>query len=101
VHIGALTYNHIENMDSHMKTTLNIADPVMAQLRREAARRNKTMSELVEAALRLLFHSARQAKKRKLRPLPTFHGGPPRVDISNREELYDLFDQDRNDLYRH
>ncbi len=83
-----------------MKSTLNIADPVMEQLRREAARQNKTMSELVEAALRLLFHSTRQAKKKKLRPLPTFHGGAPLIDVSNREQLYDLLDQDRDDLYR-
>ncbi len=83
-----------------MKSTLNIADPVMEQLRREAARQNKTMSELVEAALRLLFRSTRQAKKKKLRPLPTFHGGAPLIDVSNREQLYDLLDQDRDDLYR-
>ena len=83
-----------------MKGTLNIADPVMEQLRREAARQNKTMSELVEAALHLLFHSTRQAKKKKLRPPPTFHGGAPLIDVSNREQLYDLLDQDRDDLYR-
>ena len=83
-----------------MKTTLNITDPVMERLRREAARQNKTMSELVEAALRLLFHSTRQAKKRKWRPLPTFHGGAPLIDVFNREQLYDLLDQNRDDLYR-
>ena len=88
-------------MAFHMKTTLNIDDTVMARLRREAARQNKTMSELVEAALRLLFHSTHQPKKKKLRPLPRFDGGAPLIDISNRTELYDIFDQDRDDLYRH
>ena len=88
-------------MAFHMKTTLNIDDTVMARLRREAARQNKTMSELVEAALRLLFHSTPQPKKKKLRPLPRFDGGAPLIDISNRNELYDIFDQDRDDLYRH
>ena len=34
-----------------MKTTLNIDDTVMAQLKREAARQGRTMSELVETAL--------------------------------------------------
>jgi len=76
----------------HMKTTLNIADPVMAQLRREAARHNKTMSELVEAALRLLFRQTREAKKKKLRPLPRFHGGKYRVDIADRDALYDAME---------
>ena len=36
----------------HMKTTLIIDDGVMIRLREEAAREGKTLSELVEAALR-------------------------------------------------
>jgi Ribbon-helix-helix protein, copG family len=35
-------------MDFRMKTTLNIDDTVMAELKREAARQGRTMSELVE-----------------------------------------------------
>ncbi|MFN8718824.1 MAG: ribbon-helix-helix protein, CopG family, partial [Gemmatimonadaceae bacterium] len=35
-----------------MKTTLNIDDTVMDRLRRESARTGRTMSELVETALR-------------------------------------------------
>jgi hypothetical protein len=75
-------------MENHMKTTLNIADPVMAQLRREAAHQNKTMSELVEAALRLFFETSRKLKKKKLPPLPTFDGGGFLMDISDRNALY-------------
>ena len=52
---GALTYRHLIHTVFHMKTTLNIDDTVMAQLRREAARQGRTMSELVETALRNLF----------------------------------------------
>lgn len=84
-----------------MKTTLNIDDTVMNRLRREAARQGKTMSELVEAALRVLFHSAQEPKKKKLRPLPKFHGGGCLIDVSNREELYSILDRERDDLYRH
>jgi hypothetical protein len=40
-----------------MKTTLNIDDTVMAQLKREAVRQGRTMSELVETALRNLFQA--------------------------------------------
>jgi hypothetical protein len=79
-------------MVCHIKTTLNINDTVMTQLRQEAARQQKTMSELVEAALRLLFHSAKQSKKKKLRPMPSFHGGKPRVDIADRNALYDFME---------
>jgi Arc/MetJ family transcription regulator len=75
-----------------MKTTLNIDDTVMARLRQEAACQQKTMSELVEAALRLLLHSAKRSKEKKLRPLPNFHGGKQRVDIADRNALYDFME---------
>jgi Arc/MetJ family transcription regulator len=47
-----------------MKTTLNIDDKVMADLKREAARQGCTMSELVESALRLLLRS--QSRRQKI-----------------------------------
>ena len=90
--LRSLTYSHITDMVFHMKTTLNIDDTVMARLRQEAARQRKTMSELVEAALRLLFHSAQQSKKKRLRRLPTWRGGKPRVDIADRNALYDFME---------
>lgn len=73
----------------HTKTTLNIDDSVMARLRQEAARQNRTMSELVETALRLLFHSARRKAKTKLPPLPTRRSGGHLVDIADRDALYE------------
>jgi hypothetical protein len=73
-------------MVCHMKTTLNIDDTVMAELRREAARQGRTMSELVETALRNLFRSQRKAAK--LDPLPVFHSGGAFIDIADRDALY-------------
>jgi hypothetical protein len=49
-------------MGSHLKTTLNIDDTVMADLKREAARPGRTMSDLVETALRLLLSVSTQAR---------------------------------------
>jgi hypothetical protein len=69
-----------------MKTTLNIDDSVMALLKREAARRKCTMSELVESALRLLFKSRKKPVSQV--PLPTFKSGGPLVDIADRDALY-------------
>jgi plasmid stability protein len=69
-----------------MKTTLNIDDTVMAQLKREAARQGRTMSELVETALRNLFRS--QKEPPELSPLPVFHSGGAFVDIADRDALY-------------
>jgi len=73
-------------MACHMKTTLNIDATVMAELKREAARQGRTMSDLVETALRSLFQS-RNARA-PLEPLPTFDSGGAFVDISDRESLY-------------
>jgi hypothetical protein len=73
-------------MVSHMKTTLNIDDSVMAQLKREATRQRRTMSELVETALRLLLQA--QKSRRPIPPLPSFKGGEFLVDIADRDALY-------------
>jgi len=70
----------------HMKTTLNIDDTVMADLKREAARQGRTMSEMVETALRLLLRS--QRRRGRLPTLPVFHSGGALVDISDRDALY-------------
>jgi Arc/MetJ family transcription regulator len=69
-----------------MKTTLNIDDTVMAELKREAARQGRTMSDLVETALRLLLRS--QRKRGSVPALPRFHSGGALVDISDRDALY-------------
>jgi len=71
----------------HMKTTLNIDDTVMAQLKREATRQGRTMSELVETALRSLFRSQKK-KTSDLPPLPVLHSGGALVDVADREALY-------------
>ncbi len=77
-------------MVSHMKTTLNIDDTVMSQLKREAVRQQRTMSELVETALRTFFRSSR--KRAKLAPLPTFRSGGHLVDVADRQALYEAMD---------
>ena len=69
-----------------MKTTLNIDDKVMAELKREAARQGRTMSEMVESALRLLLRSHR--RREKVVALPTFRSGGALVDIADRDALY-------------
>jgi hypothetical protein len=58
----------------------------VAELKREAARQGRAMSELVESALRLLPRS--HHKQGKLAPLPTFHSGGALVDIADRDALY-------------
>lgn len=81
-----LPYAHIQCMVSHMKTTLNIDDSVMARLKREAARTGRTMSDLVETALRNLLRAQRE--REPLPRLPSFDGGGALVDIADRDALY-------------
>ena len=71
-----------------MKTTLNIDDFVMAQLKQEALKQGRTMSELVESALRLLFRA--EKTKRPLPSLPSFKSGGYLVDLADRDALYQM-----------
>jgi len=83
---SALTYFLPNHMVSHMRTALIIDDTVLERLRQEAARQGRTISELVEAALRSFLE--RSPKRGPLPPLPTFDSAGACVDISDREALY-------------
>ena len=74
-----------------MKTTLIINDVIAHELKQEAHRQGRTMSELVETALRLLLH--KQDKKQTLPPLPVFDGGGARVNVANRDALYEIMER--------
>lgn len=73
-----------------MKTTLNIDDTVMAKLKQESARQGRTMSELVETALRQLFRARR--KPAAVPDLPTFRSGGALVDVADRDALYEAME---------
>jgi hypothetical protein len=75
----------------HMKTTLHISDPIMKQLKTESARTGKTMSELVETALRELFGKGSQSGE--LPPLPSFRGGKPKANLADRDSLYTVMEE--------
>ena len=77
-----------------MKTTLIISDPVMADLKRESAPQGRTMSELVEMALRMMFGSKKQPPK-VLSKLPSFPMGRALVDIADRDALYRAMEEEK------
>jgi len=74
-----------------MKTARVISDALMERLRREAARQGRTMSELVEKALRAMFQS--RGKTGRLPPLPEFSMGGGRVNVADREVLYEVMER--------
>ena len=80
-----MTGFQIGDMDIHMKTTLQIDDGVMRKLKMRAAREGRTMSELVEAALRRLLDE--RPPDKDLPPLPVMKAREL-VDVSDRDALY-------------
>lgn len=88
---AALTGIRDGHMDIHMKTTLEIDEGVMRQLKERAAHEGRTMSELVEMALRALL-AKEEPKPKELPPLPVWDGGGWTVDPADRDALYELWD---------
>ncbi len=84
-----------------MKATLGIDDALMQRLREEAARRGTTVSTLVETELNHILDACDKTTpdKDSLPPIPTRLSGGILVDISNRDELYRIFDQDASFRY--
>lgn len=77
-----------------MKTTLIIDDQIMQRLKVEAAERRKTLSELVEGALRRMLDAPAAPSAKPLPPLPTYDLGGSNVDLADRDALYRLMEED-------
>jgi len=74
------------------RTTLLIPDPLFRALKRRAAEQGRTLSSVVAECLRKGL--ADGAEPRDLPPLPTFSAGRPRVDLTNREALYNAMEDE-------
>lgn len=79
-----------------MKMTFDIDDGLMRRLREEAARRGMTPSALLEAEImyRLAKPVACDKQSGDLPPLPTWQSGGFRIDITNRDELYRVMEEE-------
>jgi hypothetical protein len=77
-----------------MRTTLDINDELLKQVRQVAARTNRSMTSIVEDALRTALHRRPPAKRRKVN-LPVSKerlGLRPGVDLNNTAALLDILD---------
>lgn len=74
-----------------MKTTLNLDDRLWARLKQLASQEGKTMSELLDGAIRRLLRDS-SSRPAELPELPGFDGGGAAVDVANRDDLYRLLD---------
>jgi hypothetical protein len=72
-------------MLAHMKRTTLVLDPALyAELRRRAAAESRTLTEIVERALRLGLEGAGTARRPRI-ALPSYDLGPFLVDPRRRE----------------
>ena len=77
-----------------MRTTVRLDDHLLAQAKQYAAASGKTLTAVLEDALReSLARRARPARRRRVR-LRTFNGGGlcPGVDLDDSAALLDLLD---------
>ena len=84
-----------------MKATLEIDDALMRRLRKEAARRGTTVSVLAETGLKHILDGCGKTTpdNETLPPIPTRLSGGILVDISNRDELQRIWDEDASFRY--
>jgi hypothetical protein len=75
-----------------MKTTIDIADPILREAKRLAARRNTTLREVVEQALRDAIAKERQGPQKIVVHTRTFAGRglQPGLSWDNWAALRDL-----------
>jgi hypothetical protein len=76
-----------------MRTTLVIDDALLRELKRRAAEQNRTLSDVTQDTLRRGLAVATAPRRRKPSRLPAFAMGPPRVDLADRNQLYDVLDR--------
>ena len=78
-----------------MRTTINIDDALLAEAKQVAARTGRSLTDVVEDALRESLHRRHRTARRAVE-LPMFgeEGLQPGVDLDDSAALLDLMDQD-------
>ena len=80
----------------HMKTTLVINDRIMLKVKEEAVRTGRNISELVETALSEFLKPKKKGANKGIKTLPSFNSGRCYVDISSRNDLFNILDSDKD-----
>ena len=83
-----------------MRTTLTIDDGLLAEAKERAARSHRTVSEVVEDAMREAF-ARRTPVRRRVTDLPTSAGRlRPGVSLNDTAALRDLIEEERGAEFR-
>lgn len=77
-----------------MRTTVAIADEVLAEAKRVAARSDRTLGDVVTDALRVHLSALGSGRARQPVTLPRYggYGLRPGVDLSDKDALAELLD---------
>ena len=77
-----------------MRTTIRLSDDLLAQAKEAALKSDRTLTSVIEDALRqALSGSQKQPKRRKIRLISSGEGGlRPGVNLDNTAELLDIMD---------
>ncbi len=82
-----------------MRTTIRLDDQLLAEAKQLAARTGRTLTAVIEDALRQALAQARSTRRKKQEPvdLPTFRGKglQPGVDLDDTAALLSLMEETR------
>jgi hypothetical protein len=80
-----------------VRTTIRLDESLLREAKRAAADAGRTLTSLIEDALREILSRRRKGPPQKRVRLPTFHGSgvAPGVDLDDTAALIDLMDSRR------
>jgi hypothetical protein len=89
-------------MEAVIRTTLTIDDSLLAEYKRVAAETHRTLSYVIQDALRETLARRREAAIRQPVRLPVIGGGglQPGVDLDDNARLLELLESERDDVLR-
>lgn len=76
-----------------MRTTLDLDGTLMREARKRAAEENRTLTSLIEEAVRLLLTRKRERGPHQLRWVTKRGAARPPIDVSDRTALYDRMER--------
>ena len=78
----------------HMRrTTLVLDDELFRELKRLAVEERRTLSDVTQETLRRGLSGRKEPGRAARIRLPSYAMGKPRVDLANRDQLYDVLDR--------
>ena len=87
-------------MLAHMRTTMNLPDALFAEVKARAHEEGRTVTSVVEAALRDYIDRSLSARSREPWVLPRWDGGPPRIDLEDKDAMYEAMYGEEDARYR-